>query len=74
MLDSHFHFANASKIAWFFGGGLLTGIGTRMAGGCTSGHGIYGLARLQPGSLVSVCAFMASGIVTANVLWRVIAN
>ena len=45
----------------------------RMAGGCTSGHGIYGMARFQPGSFASVLAFMASGILTANLLWRVIA-
>jgi uncharacterized membrane protein YedE/YeeE len=73
MLDSHFHLDHLRKIAWFLGGGLLTGIGTRMAGGCTSGHGIYGMARLQPGSFVSVLAFMASGVVTANLLWRVLA-
>ena len=73
MLDTRLHLDNASKIAWFFAGGLFIGFGTRMAGGCTSGHGIYGMARLQPGSLASVLAFMASGILTANILWRVIA-
>ena len=45
MLDSHFHFGHLSKIAWFLAGGALTGVGTRVAGGCTSGHGIYGFAR-----------------------------
>jgi uncharacterized membrane protein YedE/YeeE len=38
--------------------GLLTGIGTRMGGGCTSGHGICGLARLSPRSFVAVLIFM----------------
>jgi len=38
--------------------GLLTGIGTRMGGGCTSGHGICGLARLSPRSLVAVVTFL----------------
>ena len=72
MLDSHLHLDHAGKIAWFLAGGALTGVGTRMAGGCTSGHGIYGMARLQPGSIASVLAFMASGILTANLLWRVV--
>ena len=73
LLDTRFHFGHLGKIAWFFAGGLLTGLGTRMAGGCTSGHGIYGMARMQPGSIASVLAFMASGVLTANLLWRVIA-
>ena len=73
MLDTHLHLDHAAKVVWFFAGGLLTGVGTRMAGGCTSGHGIYGMARMQPGSILSVLAFMASGILTANLLWRVIA-
>lgn len=73
MLDTHLHLGNASKLAWFLVGGVFTGVGTRMAGGCTSGHGIYGMARMQPGSIASVLAFMASGILTANLLWRVIA-
>ena len=42
--------------------GLLVGIGTRMGGGCTSGHGICGLARLSPRSLVAVLVFLGTGI------------
>lgn len=44
--------------------GLLVGFGTRLGSGCTSGHGICGLARLSPRSLVAVLAFMASGMAT----------
>jgi uncharacterized membrane protein YedE/YeeE len=40
--------------------GLLVGFGTRLGSGCTSGHGICGLARLSPRSLVATCIFMAS--------------
>lgn len=43
--------------------GLLVGIGTRAASGCTSGHGICGLSRHSPRSLVAVACFMASGFV-----------
>ena len=44
--------------------GLLVGIGTSYGGGCTSGHGVCGLSRLSPRSLVATAAFMAAGIVT----------
>jgi len=44
--------------------GLLVGIGTRMGGGCTSGHGICGLARFSPRSLVATLTFIASAVVT----------
>ncbi len=50
------------------GGGLLVGIGTRLANGCTSGHGVCGLARLSPRSLVAVLTFMAAGFATVFVL------
>lgn len=43
--------------------GLLVGFGTRMASGCTSGHGICGIARVSPRSLMATAIFMASAIV-----------
>ncbi|MBR9829919.1 MAG: YeeE/YedE family protein [Oceanospirillales bacterium] len=45
-------------------GGLLVGVGTQIGSGCTSGHGICGLARRSPRSLVATLCFMASAIVT----------
>jgi hypothetical protein len=44
--------------------GLLVGIGTRYGSGCTSGHGVCGLSRLSPRSLVATLAFMAAGFAT----------
>lgn len=44
--------------------GLLVGLGTRYGGGCTSGHGVCGLSRLSPRSLVATAAFMGAGFVT----------
>lgn len=44
--------------------GLLVGIGTRYSNGCTSGHGVCGLARLSPRSLVATLVFMAAGFAT----------
>ena len=52
--------------------GLLVGFGTRMGGGCTSGHGVCGLARLSPRSLAAVVTFMAVGFVTTFVLRHVV--
>ena len=52
--------------------GLLVGIGTRLGNGCTSGHGICGLARLSKRSLAAVVAFMASCIATVYVVRHVI--
>lgn len=43
--------------------GLLVGVGTRYASGCTSGHGVCGLSRLSPRSLVATVSFMAAGFV-----------
>jgi len=44
--------------------GLLVGVGTRYGTGCTSGHGVCGLSRLSPRSLVATAAFMATGFAT----------
>jgi hypothetical protein len=44
--------------------GLLVGFGTRLGSGCTSGHGVCGLARLSPRSLVATITFMSLGIAT----------
>jgi uncharacterized membrane protein YedE/YeeE len=57
------------KVAWMFGGGLLVGFGTRLADGCTSGHGIFGLANLERPSLVAVLCFMATGILTTQIIY-----
>jgi uncharacterized membrane protein YedE/YeeE len=45
-------------------GGLMVGFGTRLGGGCTSGHGVCGVSRLSPRSLVATELFMAAGLVT----------
>ncbi len=44
--------------------GLLVGVGTRYGSGCTSGHGVCGLSRLSPRSLVATLAFMGAGFIT----------
>jgi uncharacterized membrane protein YedE/YeeE len=52
-----------TSIVMLIAAGLLVGFGTRMASGCTSGHGICGLARFSPRSLVAVVSFLGTGIV-----------
>lgn len=54
--------------------GLLVGIGTRYGAGCTSGHGVCGLSRLSPRSLVATLAFMAAGFATVFVVRHLIAR
>jgi uncharacterized membrane protein YedE/YeeE len=53
--------------------GLLVGLGTRYGAGCTSGHGVCGLARLSPRSLVATVSFMAAGFVTVFLLRHLLA-
>ena len=49
-------------------GGLLVGYGTRLGSGCTSGHGVCGLSRLSPRSMLATGMFMTSGFVTVGLL------
>ena len=60
--------ATASSLVLALGAGLLVGVGTRMGNGCTSGHGVCGLGRRSPRSLVAVLVFMALGMATATLL------
>ena len=47
-------------------GGFIAGFGARLANGCTAGHGICGMASLQPASIVAVITFLATAMITAN--------
>ncbi|NDA94425.1 MAG: YeeE/YedE family protein [Betaproteobacteria bacterium] len=51
--------------------GLLVGIGTRYASGCTSGHGVCGLSRLSPRSLLATASFMSAGFATVYLMRHV---
>jgi hypothetical protein len=48
--------------------GMLVGIGTRLGGGCTSGHGVCGLSRVSPRSIVATAVFLVIGMATASLL------
>jgi uncharacterized membrane protein YedE/YeeE len=51
--------------------GVLVGAGTRLGGGCTSGHGVCGISRLSPRSLLATVIFMSAGIATVAMLRHV---
>jgi uncharacterized membrane protein YedE/YeeE len=57
------------SLGWLVFAGLLVGVGTRLGNGCTSGHGVCGMSRLSPRSLVATAIFVSSGMLTVG-LWR----
>lgn len=60
-------FSAPDRAAWLIvPAGVLVGVGTRMANGCTSGHGVCGLARFSPRSGSAVVVFLGTGIATAT--------
>ena len=63
-----------TTVPWWrlLAGGLLVGYGARMSNGCTSGHGICGLASLQLPSLLAVLIFLTTAMATAQVAFRVL--
>lgn len=71
-LDDALGLGATGKVAWMFVGGLFIGFGTRLAGGCTSGHGIFGISNFEAPSLVATLSFMAGGLVTTQLLYRVV--
>lgn len=70
MFDMTFGWGPFGKTVWVFIGGLLIGLGTRIAGGCTSGHGIFGLSNFERASLVATLSFMIAGIIMTNIVYR----
>jgi uncharacterized membrane protein YedE/YeeE len=72
MFDSVIGWGPAGKVAWMFVGGLFIGFGTRLAGGCTSGHGIFGLSNFERPSLISTLSFMLGGFLTTQLVYHVI--
>jgi uncharacterized membrane protein YedE/YeeE len=72
MLDAAIGLGHSGKLAWMFVGGLFIGFGTRLANGCTSGHGIFGISNFELPSVIATVTFMAAGIVTTQLLYRVV--
>jgi hypothetical protein len=70
--DVRFHGLGLAVGPLFAGCGVLIGVGTRLAGGCTSGHGISGVACGQRGSLLSAAIFWGVGLLTAQLAYLVL--
>ena len=62
----------AGAVAALFLGGLLVGFGTRWSGGCTSGHGLSGVGRLQPASLAATGVFFGTAIAVSFLIERLL--
>jgi uncharacterized membrane protein YedE/YeeE len=67
-------FDASAGVAWplALGAGALVGFGTQLGNGCTSGHGVCGIARLSVRSLIATATFMAAGFVTVFVTRHVL--
>ncbi|MGW5372738.1 YeeE/YedE family protein [Streptomyces sp. NPDC004009] len=61
-----------TMLVLLFAGGVLVGFGTRLAGGCSSGHGLNGCGRLRPVSLVATAVFFGTAVAVSFLLWKVI--
>ncbi|MFF4141736.1 YeeE/YedE family protein [Streptomyces sp. NPDC001698] len=61
-----------TMVALLFLGGVLVGFGTRLAGGCSSGHGLSGCGRLRPVSIVATAVFFGTAVGVSFLLWKVI--
>jgi uncharacterized protein len=72
LFDERIGVGVAGKLAWMFVGGLFIGFGTRLANGCTSGHGIFGMSNLERASIVATVAFMTAGVLTTQFIYRVV--
>lgn len=59
--------ATSSSVALPIVAGLLVGVGTRLGRGCTSGHGVCGIARFSTRSIAATCVFMGAAIITVYV-------
>ena len=62
-----FEYEVSGPISLYIFAGLLVGFGTKLGSGCTSGHGVCGIARLSARSIIATLVFMASGIITVLV-------
>lgn len=71
MFDDNEPINKKQNVAAWIIGGLLVGWGTKMGNGCTSGHGVCGMPRLAPRSIVATMTFMATGFAIATLRYYV---
>jgi uncharacterized membrane protein YedE/YeeE len=61
-------FVSPVPTPWLIVGGLIVGVGAYLGSGCTSGHGVCGIARLSPRSIVATITFMSTAAITVYVI------
>jgi uncharacterized protein len=61
-----------TMVTLLFVGGVLVGFGTRLAGGCSSGHGLSGCGRLRSVSMLATAVFFGTAVLVSFLLWKVI--
>jgi len=71
-LPSSFNFGIIRPYGALVLAGLLVGFGTRLGNGCTSGHGVCGIGRLSPRSMIATMTFIASGVLTVYLVNHVL--
>ena len=69
--EERFGSSHVLRLGLAFIGGAVMAFGARLAGGCTSGHGISGTLQLSVGSWVALMCFFAGGAITANLMFRI---
>lgn len=69
MWAEHFGQSPALRLGVAFFGGIIMAFGARLAGGCTSGHGISGALQLSVGSWIALASFFAGGVATAAIMY-----
>jgi len=74
LLPGAFDFGIIRPLPMLIIAGLLVGFGTRLGSGCTSGHGVCGVSRLSPRSLVATATFIFTGALTVYLLNHLIGN
>lgn len=67
--EAHFGNSVALRLSVAFVGGVIMAFGARLAGGCTSGHGISGALQLSVGSWIALACFFAGGVLVAQVMY-----
>ena len=65
-------FVNPVPTPWLVVGGLIVGVGAYLGSGCTSGHGVCGMARLSPRSIAATITFMTTAIITVYLVRHVL--
>ena len=69
--EERFGSSDALRLGVAFLGGLVMAFGARLAGGCTSGHGISGTLQLSVGSWLALICFFIGGVITANIIFGI---